>query len=78
MKVICIKEFTYQDRTYLKNEKYELVDYLRNYFFVSIIPKIYNSAYPAYPIDRKYRYCFMTLMELRKLKLKKINESNLH
>jgi hypothetical protein len=69
MKVTCIKNFVYEESIYLKNMKYELIDY-ENIFYVAV-PN--DGPLSAYPIDLKYRDNFVTLKELRKLKLKKIN-----
>ena len=73
VKVICIKNFVYEESIYLKNIKYELIDYA-NIFYVAI-PS--DGTLAAYPIDLKYRANFITLKQLRKLKLENINGSNL-
>jgi len=69
MKVFCIKNFVYEESIFLKNMKYELIDY-PNIFYVAVP----NDGGPlaAYPINLKYRNNFITLKELRKLKLEKI------
>ncbi len=72
MIAFCIKNFVYEERIYLKNMKYELIEYMdMDYFYVSIIPK--DGPFPSYPINYKYRDNFITLKQLRKLKLEKIN-----
>lgn len=72
MRVICIKNFTYKDSTWLKNISYELIQYAnQNIFYVAVIPK--DGPLAACPIDLKYRDNFITLKQLRKLKLEKLN-----
>lgn len=80
MKVICTKTFTdkslYPDveATFIKNLKYHLMQYEgQSIFYVGVIPK--NGPVAAYPLGKKYRCNFMTLKELRKQKLEKINNS---
>ena len=76
MRVICIKNFVYEESIYLKNMKYELIQYEhQNIFYIAVIPK--DGPLAAYPIDLKYRANFITLKQLRKLKLENINGSNL-
>jgi hypothetical protein len=75
MKVICIKTFTYQKQLFIKNTKYELVEYYESKFFYVYNYNNDSYAVPTYQIDNTYKNHFITLKELRKLKLEKIDEN---
>ena len=68
---ICIKNFAYQNSTYLKNVRYGIMEY-DEIFYVSIISE--NATWPAFPIDYRYRKNFISEKQLRKLKLEKIKK----
>ena len=80
MKVICIRSFSYTSESYFKNTEYDIRELtgltnfptLENHFYIS--NKLTGTGYRL--IDRNYRDYFITLMELRKRKLKKINETS--
>lgn len=86
MRVICIKSIEYPLLSFPlkseilqffeKNKKYELIEYeYTDKFYIGQISG--TGPYAMYPLSIKYRDHFITLQQYRKLKLEKINGSNL-
>lgn len=88
MKVICIKPIEYTLvswpkiigkellQFFEKDKKYELIDYeYADKFYIGHIQAI--GPYAMYPLSIKFRDHFITLQQYRKLKLLKIDGSNL-
>lgn len=73
MKVICIKTFTSEGSTFIKNLHYYIVQYHKYNFYVGIIISE-NKTTPMYKLDEKYRCNFLSIKEERLKKLEKLNE----
>lgn len=78
--VVCIKDFSCQNMKFLKNKKYGLIEYNSvaggQSFYIVNLPMAKNSI-PAYNINYKQFKNFISVKELRKLKLDKINGNKL-
>jgi len=80
IEVFCVKDFLYDDKQYTKNKSYGLIEYdntsKHKSFYIVEIPKG-EGPLPAYSLTYGYRKNFISLKELRKQKLEKINGSKL-
>ena len=79
--VYCIENFiTNNNVKFDINCMYKIVIYpeFKNIFYVAKVPEtpgLNSTIYAAYPLDKIYMNKFITIKQLRKRKLEKINEN---
>lgn len=74
--LICVKDFNYSSQYYKEDKVYFVKEYMDDYdFYVCEATREPTSPLPLYPLPYEYRKYFVDLVEYRKLKLDKINES---